>query len=237
LITFKHKNWENSLEISPENISIVAVESPKRLWEYCNDLINQTSGESGGFLVFKSYQEQPFDKFISAEISVPSLTLNTKKLQTALIKKCAELSVSPDYEERLRTVSLRLFNFCKEVCQDIGYTTELSEDIDLPALFKLFSLGFKEEYISFSEKLVEYVNACTEFLKPRIFVFLFLTKFLTIEELSAFCEHCRYQGISLILIEDSFPQGLSESINVLYKGIIIDKDDCEILKNFKNILQ
>ena len=234
MFIFKHASWENSFRLDDQKISVLAVEHPATLWKYCTELLAQADGEIGEFCILKNFAEQPFVKLCNVETHVSGLSLNTKKLQTALVKKCVEFSVSPEFEQNLRKISLSLYQFCKSVCQDVGYSIELNEDIDTAGLFKLFSLSLKETFGTLLEKLIEYVNVNTEFLKTKIFIFLFLTKFLSEEDLAKFLEHCRYQGISLILIEESFPKFLESSI-ISYQALIIDWDGCEIPKKLSNV--
>ncbi|MCL2062403.1 MAG: type II-A CRISPR-associated protein Csn2 [Firmicutes bacterium] len=233
MLLFKHASWEKHFQLDGQKISVLAVENPSTLWKYCTELIGQSNGEAGDFSILKNYSEQVFDKLCSVETNIPGLTLNSKKLQTALIKKCSELSVTPEFEEQLRKVSLSLYEFCKTVCQDVGYSIELHESIDTAGLFKLFSLSLKETFGSLLEKLIEYVQVNAEFLKTKIFIFLFLSKFLSREEIKKFFEHCRFQGISLILIEESFPQ-LFNTQEIPNQGLIIDYDGFEITKNLKD---
>ena len=231
MITFKHASWEHVFELTPHKLSILAAEESGTLWKYCVELLAQAEGEAGNFGVWKDYKEQSFEKLCSVETNLAGLTLNTKKLQTALVKKCAERAGSIEWEETLRKTSLALYRFCKDVCQDVGYSTELDENIDVAGLFKLHSLSFKEEFPTLLEKLVEYVNISVEFTKTKIFIFLFLTKFLTQQELNAFFSHCKYQGVSLLLLEKTMPP--SESFReIACQGLIIDKDNCEIPLNF-----
>ena len=228
MIRFKHTSWEEHFELNAQKISILAVENTATLWSYCKDLIGSANGEGGDFCVLKDFTEQPFEKLCVIETNLPGLSLNTKKLHAVLMKKCIELSESPEFEEQLRKISLSLYSFCKKICQDVGYSTELNENIDTGGLFKLFSLSLKENFNSLLEKLIEYVNVNTEFLKTKVYIFLFLTKFLTVEEIKQFFEHCRYQDVSLLLIEESFPQFLKQEVP--YQGLIIDCDGFEITK-------
>jgi len=234
MITFKHNSWEKNFVIVPHKISVLAVEQSHLLWKYCRNLIGQAEGEIGDFCVSKDYMEIAFDKMCSVEINLAGLELNTKKLQTALVKRCAEEAVgSPESEEKFRKISLELYNFCKNICQDTGYSVELSEEIDTSALFKLFSISFKEEFDSILDMLVEYVNINIEFTGARIFIFLFLTKLLTFEELKKFFKHCEFQGISLLMLEEELPEYLVKN-DIPYQGLIIDKDECEISINFQD---
>ena len=229
MIVFKHTAWEKYFVLDAQKISVLAVENPATLFCYCKDLIGQASGEGGEFRILKNFAEQAFDKNCVVETNVPGITLNTKKLQTALVKKCTELALSPEFELRLGKLSASLYDFCRSVCQDTGYSIELDEDIDTPGLFKLFSLSLKESFKSLLEKLIEYVNVNAEFLKVKIYVFLFLTKFLSSREVAQFFEHCRYQGISLILVEESFPK-FFDNDKIPYQGLIVDSDGFEITK-------
>ena len=233
MVVFKHATWENRFDLDAQKLSVLVVENPALLWKYCIELLSQSNGQAGEFCILKDFVEQPFDKLCNIETSIANLSLNTKKLQTALVKRCVELSTSPEFELNLRRTSAQLYEFCKLVCQDVGYSVELNEDIDTAGLFKLFSLSLKESFDSLLEKLIEYVNVNAEFLRIKNYVFLFLTKFLSYEDLCKFFEHCRYQGISIILIEESFPN-FFESGDIHYQGLIIDLDGVEITKKLLN---
>jgi len=233
MLIFKHASWDNQFKLDAQKLSVLAVENPATLWDYCIELLTQSNGQAGEFCILKDFAEQPFDKLCNIETDIAGLSLNTKKLQTALIKKCVELSTSPEFEQGLRKNSLLLYEFCKSVCQDVGYSIELNEDIDIAGLFKLFSLSLKDSFNSLLEKLIEYVNVNTEFLKTKIYILLFLTKFLSYDDLRKFFEHCRYQGISIILIEESLSD-FFESGDIPYQGLIIDLDGCEITKKLSN---
>ena len=231
MTVFKRRDWEYFLEPSCETVQILAIEDKSMLGRYCMELLAQAEGESGEFCLLKDFAvEQTIAKNISIVTDITGLNINTKKMQTALVKKCSELAVNPEFEERLRKVSQSLHSFCTDVCQDVGYSVELDEDIDNAALFKLFSLSLKRRFESLLDKLVEYVNITAEFLQTRIYVFLFLSKFLSTEELEQFVKHCQYQELSLILIEEAWPTFLKDS-NITHKGLIIDKEGFEIPKN------
>ena len=230
MTTFKHSSWEKHFVLSPQKISVLAIENKTDLWKCTIELLNQSEGESGAFCIAKDYSAQSLNKMCIVEANVATLSINTKKIQTVLIKKCVENSSSPEFEEQLRKISFNLYSFCKSVCQDTGYSIELDEEIDVAGLFKLFSLSLKENYKTLLEKLIEYVNVNTEFFKTKIFIFLFLTKFLPQTELQVFFEHCRYQDISLVLIEESFPNVLLGE-KIPYYGLIIDEDRFEIEKS------
>lgn len=227
---FKNKEWENFFELDVQKINILAVEDKTILWEYCIELIKQSKGEAGNFCLLKNFEEQSIAKLCCVETDIFGLNLNSKKMQMALIKKCVELSTNPEFEERLRNISCELYDFCMSVCQDVGYSIEIEEDIDVSGLFKLFSLSLKDSFNSLLEKLIEYVNITSEFLKINIYVFLFLSKLLSSVELNKFFEHCKYQGLNLILIEEAFPNFL-ENNTFEYQSLIIDSDGFEIIKN------
>jgi len=233
MVIFKHATWENRFDLNAQKLSVLVVENPALLWKYCTELLAQSNGQTGEFCILKNFAEQPFDKFCHVEINIAGFSLNTKKLQTALIKKCVELSASPEFEQNLRRTSAQLYEFCKLVCQDVGYSVELDEDVDTAGLFKLFSLSLRESFDSLLEKLIEYVNVNAEFLKAKNFVFLFLTKFLNYNDLYKFFEHCKYQGISIILIEESLPD-FFEFDDIPCQGLIIDLDCIEITKKLFN---
>jgi len=229
---FKHKDWENFFELDVQRINVLIVESKTTLWRCLTELLSQINGEMGDFYLLKNFEEQSIAKFCCIETDIFGLNLNSKKLQTALIKKCAERANSPEFAEKLKNISDKLYRFCLNVCQDVGYSIEIDDSIDVAVLFKIFSVSFKESFESLLDKLIEYINITAEFLKTKVCFFLFLSKLLTPLELDTLFEHCKYQGITLILVEDEYPKFLKNTM-MNFQALIIDKDDFEIVRNFK----
>jgi len=226
-MNFKHLYWEKHYTLSPQEALVVAVENPLTLWNYCTSLIAQTNGEAGFFSLSKNLAELSFDKICNVETNIPGFILNTKKIQTALIKKCAEFSSRPEFEETLRSISNSLIDFCRNVCRDIGHSISIDDDFDVTGLFKLFSVTLREAYDSLLDKLIEYININVEFSKTKVFFFLFLTKFLNQKEIEMFFEHCRFSDVAVVFLEDCYPNNFSD-INIPYQCVIIDKDNCLI---------
>ncbi|MCL2522855.1 MAG: type II-A CRISPR-associated protein Csn2 [Erysipelotrichales bacterium] len=231
-MNFKHLYWDKHYSITSQEVFIIAIENSLTLWSYCTSLVAQSNGEVGFFSINKKMTELSFDKMCNVETNVPGISLNTKKIQTALIKKCVEFSARPEFDESLRNVSEILSNFCKGICQDIGYPIALEDDFDVAGVFKLFSITLRENYDSLLEKLIEYVNINIEFSKTKVFIFLFLSKFLEAKEMEMFFEHCRFLDVSIILLEDIIPVYFAEN-NIPSQEIIIDKDNFIIEKNVK----
>ncbi|MDR2091030.1 MAG: type II-A CRISPR-associated protein Csn2 [Clostridiales bacterium] len=230
MFLFKHNDWENTPEVFSGRATVVSIENKGKLWSYLSELTEACEGGESGFLLTdKKYEKQSIQKFCRIETNLPGLTLNSKKLITALYKKYGAITAEPEYEYEFKSKVEELYCFCKKISTDVGYDVVLNEDCDAGGVFKLFSLELKENYKRLLEKLTAYVNACAELLKTKIFIFLFLTKFLSNEELKLFLKHCEIQDVSLILIEDG-SVNIKTIENIEIQELIIDSDLCEIFR-------
>jgi CRISPR type II-A-associated protein Csn2 len=230
MLNFKHNDWENGLTLTCDVVSVLIIENKQKFWQYLQELIRASEGEPTDFVLYnEKYDNQSIAKYCVTETNLAGLTLNSKRLTTALYKKCGGLATEPENEYQFRKQIKALYDTCKQISLDMGYDVTLSEDFEPADVFKLFALEIKENYKSILEKLTAYVNINIELLKTKVFVILFLEKFLNDEELKRFVEHCETQEVSLLLIEDSLPKEnyLKE---IPCRIFIIDDDDCEILK-------
>lgn len=226
---FRHNDFSSLLTLSAEKLSLLVIENPRQLWLYTTELIKASDGDETSFiLVDEEYNDVSFEKGFLIEASIPNLCLNSKKLTNALYKKCATHASEPEYEMNIRTLIEKMYILCKEVSLSIGFDTILNEDCEIIDIFKLFSLSVNEQYHTLLEKLIAYVNICVELLNTKIMTFLFLSKFLNQNELVEFHHHCEYCGVSVLLIEDSWPASI---VNLPVNGLIIDNDLCEIEKS------
>lgn len=230
MLTFKHNSLEECIVLSPDKLSFLVVENKHKLWECLNELSMSAEGEPTDFILFnEKFESVAISKSCVFETNLATLTINSKKLTTALYKKCGVLAVEPENEYQFRKKINELYNLCKEISLDVGYDVVLREDFEPANVFKLFALEIKEEYRSILEKLIAYVNVNIELLKTKVFIFLFLTKFLNSAELKVFLKHCEMQGVAILLIEDCVSN--DEYLeNIDYQMLVIDEDLCEIWK-------
>ncbi|MDR3021726.1 MAG: type II-A CRISPR-associated protein Csn2 [Clostridiales bacterium] len=224
---FKYLDWELKFELKPSQICMIAVESPTILYNYVQMLSQQSEGKDGKFALFKDLKELSIEKCCTIEFNLSGFVINSKKLQTALIKKCTSVANGPEFERELQELSQGLFTFTSNVALDTGYSVVLEQDIDVAGIFKLYDLKLKENHTSFLFKLIEYVNVNVEFLKTNIFIFLFLTKFLSKQDLQLFFSHCSSNDISLVIIEERLDDDLKQ-FNIPLEAIIIDRDNFEL---------
>ena len=110
---------------------------------------------------------------------------------------------------------------------DLPYAVEY-DDGNLTDYMKLIRLRAAENYESFPEKLICYVNLLAGLHMLSFIVFVNLKSVLSDEELHAFYEHCRNEKISLLLVES----GKVRPVLKEERAVIITNDLCEITENF-----
>lgn len=175
----------------------------------------------------ENWQVLSFDKYVVAEVNLGGLSLNTKKIQAALIKKAAITAMNLENEYDMKKAIQNLSDICRHVPSDIGYSVEIDEECDIGQIFKAFDLRIKNDQRYFVDKLMSYITIHIEFFKTKIFIFSLLSKYLTEYEIVEVFKFCQSQDVSLILFEDCIPKVLQNK-SIPIKSLIIDDDFCEI---------
>ena len=229
---FKHKSWENFLELRKDIINVVAIENVSELWRTCQELQNQSDGGEGGFHLFDDFfKEYNIIKEMLIELNMTNIVINNKRLINALLKKCTAEIVGYKYQEIFLELTNQFHELCKNISEDIGLgcRTELNPEIDPQVIFKLFDIKFSEDQTGLLERLIDKINLSIDFLNISIFIYLFPSKFLNLDEIRQLHEHCSANACSLIFIEDcTSPLKLS---NLPYQAIVIDEDGFELIEN------
>ncbi len=225
MIIFKHNEWKNQLNLISNKFSILCVENKQKLYKYTTELLYACDGEEHDWsLTTEGFKQLNFEKTCVVVTDLISFTLNSKRLVGALYKKCAAEASAIEYEYKFKENISNLYFLCKEISEDIGYDCILDENYELVDAFKLFKLEVKEKYSTLVEKLIAFVNINIELLKTKVFVFIFLCKYLSNEQLKQFMQHCQVQDVAVCLLEENIPSIAREyDFNILR----IDDDLCE----------
>ena len=120
-------------------------------------------------------------------------------------------------------INTQLVSFIDDIIETMPYKLDMSLDIDLSGLLKLYDVKFEMCDLTLLEKIVTYIKIMHQVCGIEVFAFIGLKSFLTEDDCVALYEEMCNEKVNIILFESHFCRKIEkESV------IIIDKDLCII---------
>jgi len=217
-----HKNIESVLEFG-DNIPVLIIENPDYYTKLVSELIAQTNGYDGGFIIFENGVQLTFG-IVDLILSPFEISTNSKTMLTRLYKKLIEKINNEDFMQDMLDIQSKVANFISNIVDDFETPIDFSPDIDFNYLFKSADIKFEENSnVDLCEKLVDYMKIVREFDKDKLFIFIGLKNYISKEKLEEFYKTIIANEYQIILFENIS----REKINC-EKAVVIDDDLCEI---------
>lgn len=199
------------------------VESPELLAKYVEELVCQTQGGDGNFVLSEEGRELSISKNMEVIVNPFSLNVNDKKILSKLYLELAELAAGDTMYLVTQEIKHQLQNYFIELEQSSSFALESDSEIDVTALFKGIGVKIEHTATDFFENMISYIKLVTELLKKRVIVLVNIRSYITEEQLEELWKTAIYCEAALILIENR-QWGFSNAKN----QYIIDRDYCEI---------
>lgn len=218
-----HPDFGFQMQFGQGNACELVIESPGLFAKYVQELLRQTEGEEGDFVLSEGDKEYPLSKCAELIVNPLAVDINDKKILNKLYHELAEQSVEDEMYLLTQKVTADLQSYFYQLEQRCPYMLESDMEIDMIAVFK--ALGVKLENYSgdFFENIVQYTKILAELIGKRICIFVNIRSYLDEVQMGQLVEMAVYNELALLFIEKT-QDGFSNGI-VRY---IIDKDNCEI---------
>lgn len=216
-----HPEYSFQIEFKEDEIYTVVVENKKEFYKLTNELINQSRGEEGKF-VLSNKKILNLKRDLEVITDIYNLDLNSTKSKNKLYKF---LNIEKEsYMEKMLEIDSKIYEFILSLENDLDLDIDYDLEIDYTNIYKSIDLRFYEESNSFIEKLINYLNVYVDLFNIDNFVLINMKTFLDKNSFKNLFQYKLNKEINLIFIE-------SEEIrfNSKYDKIyIIDKDLSEI---------
>lgn len=218
-----HPDLNNQIVIDDDTVTEFVIESPSLFTEYLHELMNQTVGIDGKFILDDELKDIDLYKCVEIIMDPINLDFNSSKIQKKLY---AELALYSQQEEMyIQTLELknRIYKYMISLEAFSGYDFNVTPDIDMNAIFKASKVSLECEEKTFLERLVQYIKILGELLHIKMIVFVNLRSFINEKQLEILAKEAKYQEISLLLLEC-----VQRPLLPNERLYIIDIDGCEI---------
>lgn len=218
-------NCECKEIIVDSEIFVLEVENPKIFNNILLDLIVQEECAREVAVEINNSLLKPKDIVcVSDFINFDSANKNI----LSKIYKYLDNDISTQIEKRLKFEGI-LCDFKQKFMQllnDINMNFDFAEEVDLKDVFAMLKIKpMIQNEFCILEKLLQYVDICSELKLIKLLVLVNLKSYLSKEELLSFYKHCLYKNINLIILESIH----SENILQYEKKVLIDSDYCDII--------
>lgn len=219
-----HPMFSKIIDFKNEMINILIIENQKFLTQLIEDIINQTNGENGDFVLSEDFIPLDMQKHLEIIIDFFNLDINNKKVLTAIYNKIKKIAYDDENYIKTENFKTEAFNYIETLINQTEYPLILDLQFDISGLLKLFDVKIEINSSTFLEKIIDYMSVLYEFLNRKCIVFVNLMSYLDISEIELLYKEIQYKKYNVLFIENSFKTKIGEYENIY----IIDEDMCEI---------
>jgi CRISPR type II-A-associated protein Csn2 len=210
------------IEIEEDSISTLVIENPRLFRDFVSGLY-LTIDEGESVFVFSEDGKiiKPAEVVSVIQVVIP-FSINTKTLQTALLKEMGKYAIDSNYLERTTFVTSVVSKYIKELSLEIPYEI-CSSNLTAMSLFKAAGVTFDEDEMSLIDKVLAYIRLSRDLLKRRVFILIHARSYFSIKEINELISICIAEKILLLLLDSIAGEMLD-----FEERLIIDKDLCEL---------
>lgn len=216
-----HPVFDTPIDLAHNNL--VILEHPLLYRTLVAELIAQSEGESGRFLLTENYEEKSIGKYVSIIHNPFRLCENDHKMRTALYKLLEKEVQTLDFEY-YKEVESKILQFLQHVNMQSAYPLTMADSISMTEIFKLGQLQLELTKDSVPERLYEYICALHRLAGAQCVVMYNVRNIFTNTEAEVFLKEISEQELSVLFLERSVPPIVTK----YEKLYIVDQDLCEI---------
>jgi len=216
-----HYEFDSPLKFDEGSIPILIIENPSYMTKFIGELLSQSNKGEGGFELFENDVSVSISDKVEIIINPFSANVNEREILNKLYAVMKKDALDEELFLDTNTFLSDIETNVKKIMARQSIPLD-SDTPDIIGLFKLLGVCFVVPD-SLLEKICDYIDICSEYLKTKLFIFVNLKSFLNESEIIQLYNHLNYHKTHILMIESSQSNTLeNESIRV------IDEALCEI---------
>ena len=217
-----HEEIKQDIKFEEGRISVWVIESRQLLSKFVKELIDQTEGEEGGFILLEGNELIRIKDSVNMITDYFSVPINSKKIKSKMAKLLEEIAEEELYCETSELKS-HIQQYIMLLTERTNLNIEYDMDFGIASLFKLLEIRMEENYDSILERLCEYMKLVAELFENQLFVFVNLRQYIEAEDIGALHKFVEYEKINVLMIENQITERRDDE-----DYLILDKDFCII---------
>jgi CRISPR-associated protein Csn2 len=205
-----------------EKVNILVVENQNLFTELLVDLNNQINKQEGGFILSKD--NTPIEIFNNMILLTEFIAfeINKRTLVNKLYKRSDIISQNEDFYLKTKELYSYISEYAFNLSDYIGFDIDFLNEFSVSSILKAIDFKFREDYLTISEKIIEYMLLVRELEGDMCFVLVNLRNYISDNEIDDFYKTVLYNKLKVLIISaNDYPCSVYE------KKTIIDKDLCE----------
>ena len=218
-----HPKLEGQIIFSDEKPCQWVIESPEDFSAYVQELLRQSEGEEGQFVLSDGDKEKDISKYAEVIINPFAVNINDRKILNRLYSELSELAVGEEEYMQTQEIKSKLQAYFLELEHISPYILEIDTELDITAIFKAMCIKFSNYTDDFVGNLNQYIKIMAELMYKKVIVLVNIGSYVSKEQLEQIVKGSAYNEIALLMIEK-----VQRELKDRAYQYIIDTDRCEI---------
>jgi len=217
-----HNIFSRPIEFRENEINVLVIENPTILLQLTHELINQSKGEEGRYILSNNFEPVEISKSCEVITDIFSIDINKRKIITK-VYNLLETKIMNDCYIQVLEMRTLLCSLMEEFIDLSDLPMSYNHEIDVIGIMKLVELKIDAYCENILETVINYIDVINELFGVSCFVFLNIKCYFTYQEMLEIYKHVHYKKINLLLIEGTNRETLAGE-----RLRIIDIDLCEL---------
>lgn len=211
-----------NIDFEQNHINILQLENAKVMFDVCNDLCKQCSGEEGSFVLSDDLKTLNFADCCQFIPNIFDLGLNGKKIENLLQKNLQSIINCGDYAEQFFAIDKSIVELNNKLLPNIDLQISYNDDLQFCDIFKICNYKIEEKQNLF-DRIIDYVDVVSELSKTKLFIFVDLFPYISQEQAQKLVKQFEYMDIKVLFVTSFLPYKIDD-----VKKMIVDCDLCVI---------
>lgn len=220
-----HPTLEEPISFDDGIINVLVVENAGQLSDYIYDIINQSKGSNGDFVLSDCNGVIPLDGVTDLILNPFSLNPNTREVTGAIFGLLNKRIMNEENYIENCSILAEIEKFALMILDEENILLKPTEGLRFINVLKAMGVKFTLSEDSLLESICDYLDVMGAYSKIKLFIFVNLKSYLSSEDMSALYRHINYAKHKALFIENR-----DNSSDVCERIVIIDEDLCEIRK-------
>lgn len=211
------------MKYNQKKLNTLVIEDTKYFSKFVRGFIASLNRQNDDFELIEKFEKLNLSKITNIIFDLFNLEANASNILKKLYSELEEdINSEEMYPKKVEMESVVI-----KIMDDLIYRSRFSltmGDVNYQNLFKACSVEFDYDHSSLVERLIEYMEVSSRLLGIKLFVFVNLDSFLSVEELNELKKYLCYNEIKVLALQNNISRRVDSDENLR----IIDNDFCEI---------
>ncbi len=217
-----HPSIDIQIDFSINNCYNLVVENPCEFFNLTADLINQSNGAEGNFVLSNDSKILNIQKKCLIIYDYFNINFSSKKITNLINSNILSILKEEDFIEDFSKLNELFLKINQKLQDNLDYPLEFEDDFNYETFVKFSNYKINENP-KLTDKIIDYINIYCKLADISTIVFINLNLFLEQTDIEAIIKQLNYMQLNILFVNAVEKLSLPQT-----EKIIIDKDLCVI---------